>query len=267
MCKIEKFIMPKTGDSDKCEDMLVETEYFCAVIDGVTSKYDTSFDGKAGGRKAAEIIAKIIEGLDEKAEANTVFHLLNDALKKACEEYNVEVGKHLQACVIIYSKYYKEIWNYGDCTLMINGKEYRHEKAIDGILEGLRAFVIYSYLKDGGKPEELYKNDIGRDAILPYLKMQTAFANEKGYFGYPVLNGDKIVEESIIKYKVKTGDRVILASDGYPRLFPTLKESEEYLKKVLENDPLSICDNMQTKMTAKDNLSFDDRTYFSFTAE
>ena len=212
----EKFIKGKYPDESKCEDIIVDTPHFSAVIDGVTSKHGALIEGKTGGRYAAEVVAKTLDTLDEKADAYTAFSKINSAIKEACEKYSLELKKHLQACAIIYSKYRKEIWNYGDCALMINGKSYRHEKPIDNILGGLRAFVITSYLNEGGNPDDLYEKDIGREAILPYLKKQSDFANAEGYFGYPVLNGDKVVEEYILKYKVNVGDCVVLASDGYP---------------------------------------------------
>jgi glycerophosphoryl diester phosphodiesterase len=91
------------------------------------------------------------------------------------------------------------------------------------------------------------------------------FANTDDYFGYSVFDGMGINKNLIKIYTVKAGDHVVLASDGYPKLFDTLKESEEYLKWVLEIDPLSIKENKQTKMIKKGNISFDDRSYLSFT--
>ncbi len=57
---------------------------------------------------------------------------------------------------------------------------------------------------------------------------------------------------------------VVLASDGYPAICPTLDESEKELKRILDSDPLAICENIQTKMMVKGNLSFDDRAYLCF---
>lgn len=261
---IESFIKGKSPDESKCEDVIVKTDAFVAVIDGVTSKYEVLFDGKAGGRFAAETIAETIKGLDEKVTALQAFNAINDALIEKTKLYNAESGKHLQACAIIYSKYRKEVWNYGDCALMINGERYSHSKVIDDIMAGLRAFVIALYLKDGGNLDGLYSKDVGREAILPFAKNQTAFANEDGYFGYPVLNGTKINENYIKIYKVSEGDLVVLASDGYPKLFSTLEESEKHLEYILKTDPLSIGENMQTKLMVKGNISFDDRAYVSF---
>lgn len=56
---------------------------------------------------------------------------------------------------------------------------------------------------------------------------------------------------------------VVLASDGYPTLLPTLHESEEALAKHLATDPQNITDFVATKGLVEGNLSFDDRAYVS----
>lgn len=55
-----------------------------------------------------------------------------------------------------------------------------------------------------------------------------------------------------------------MASDGYPDLCETLRESEEKLKILLEKDPLMISIYKSTKGLQKGNTSFDDRAYISF---
>ena len=99
---------------------------------------------------------------------------------------------------------------------------------------------------------------------MPFLKKQSIFANKDGYFGYAVIDGTDINEMLIKAYSLTKGDRVVLASDGYPKLFPTLRGSEDYLAKVLKSDPLAINENKQTKMKSKESISFDDRSYLSF---
>lgn len=56
---------------------------------------------------------------------------------------------------------------------------------------------------------------------------------------------------------------VVLASDGYPTLLPTLRESEEALAKHLATDPQNITDFVATKGLVEGNASFDDRAYVS----
>ena len=46
---VERFIMGKSPNSEECEDVIVVGEHFYAVIDGVTSKFPTKYEGKAPG--------------------------------------------------------------------------------------------------------------------------------------------------------------------------------------------------------------------------
>jgi len=260
----ECFIQGKTGNPDVCEDMIVECAHFCAVIDGVTSKTGRLYDGKTGGRLAAELLAQEIRRFDPWETAISALEKLDLAVREVNRSNSKEPDTSVQACVILYSKARREVWNYGDCNCMINGAGVDHGKQVDDILGRLRALVIAAHLKQGGKEEDILQRDIGREAILPFLKLQSVFANDDSCFGYPVINGTGIREQFIKCYPVAVGDHVVLASDGYPKLFPTLKESEEYLQYILQADPLAYLENVQTKMLTKGNLSFDDRAYLSF---
>ena len=54
---------------------------------------------------------------------------------------------------------------------------------------------------------------------------------------------------------------IVLASDGYPFLYPTLEESEAALQHQRATDPLNVGEFQATKAFHPDNLSFDDRAY------
>ena len=261
---IESFVLGKKGEDESCEDIIVISENFYAVIDGVTSKFPVKYDGKSSGRYCAELLASAISSFEKNISAKEALQILNNTVKKAYGNMEITTENKMQACVIIYSKAMHQVFCYGDCQLMINGKYYDHSKRIDTLFEELRAFTIMTYLNEGGRESDLYEKDIGREAILPFLKKQSLFANKDGYFGYAVIDGTGINEDLIKVYNLNEGDMVILASDGYPKLFPTLSESEKYLAYVLSSDPLSIGENMQTKMKSKENISFDDRAYLSF---
>lgn len=62
------------------------------------------------------------------------------------------------------------------------------------------------------------------------------------------------------------GGDIVLSSDGYPRLFATLRESEDYLADVLAHDRLALKLNKQTKGCLEGQYSYDDRTYVRFRA-
>ena len=58
---------------------------------------------------------------------------------------------------------------------------------------------------------------------------------------------------------------IVLASDGYPFLAPTLAETEALLEAQRQNDPLNIGKFKATKAFVEGNNSFDDRSYIRFT--
>jgi len=63
-----------------------------------------------------------------------------------------------------------------------------------------------------------------------------------------------------------SGAVVILASDGYPELGPTLAASEAALEAVRREDPLCMSRFKSTKGFVDGQLSFDDRAYVRFIA-
>ena len=65
---------------------------------------------------------------------------------------------------------------------------------------------------------------------------------------------------------VSSPNEVVLASDGYPFLRPTLAESEAALAEQIANDPQNIHSFIATKGIVEVNKSFDDRTYIRFLA-
>lgn len=259
---IEKFIKGKKQDQSLCEDSLFVNDSFIAVVDGVTSKTDAEFNGKKGGRAAAE---KICEAISEFPDDIDVFEAVETMTRKTASLYdeNNKIGT-AAACVIMFSRQKNEIWCVGDCQCAVNGEVFLHEKEIDGIVSDMRALVIEIGRRKGMTDSELYQNDIGREFILPVIKEQHIFANAQGRFSYGVINGTPVHKKDIIIHKVKDGDEIVLASDGYPKLFGTLEESETYLKNEIKNNPFCDGDYRSTKGLNKNCDSFDDRTYIRF---
>lgn len=61
-----------------------------------------------------------------------------------------------------------------------------------------------------------------------------------------------------------SSSEIVLASDGYPFLKPTLAASEAALAEQIANDPHNIRSFIATKGIVEGNKSFDDRTYIRF---
>lgn len=261
---IESLIEGKTENEALCEDALLITDDFIAVVDGVTGKTNRLFNGVTGGKAAALKVCECVESFPCDIDYLSAIEKITEAVRSLYEE-NEPVGV-AAAGAIIFSKYRNEIWSVGDCRCSINGKVFTHEKEIDLLLSDVRSLVLESERRKGRSLQELKDNDVGREFILPILKCQHIFANTDGEFSYGVFNGDKVPESKITVYKVNSGDEIVLASDGYPYLKNTLAESERLLAEEIKNNPLCDGDFRSTKGLADGNKSFDDRTYIRFIA-
>ena len=82
---------------------------------------------------------------------------------------------------------------------------------------------------------------------------------------YSVIDGFPVAEAYV---RVLTLDfqpwEIVLASDGYPFLEPTLQDSEARLTQQRQSDPLNIGTFKATKAFVIGNQSFDDRAYIRF---
>jgi len=267
---VEKLIESKTMNQIDCEDGLFINENFVAVIDGATSKGEIVWDGKLGGRYIKDVIIETLSKLDEDMDAKEAFKMINDNIKISYKD-NYEIAKanpqeRLEASIIIFNRKKQEIWSLGDCQCMINNNLYIQEKKIDTVLSEVRSLYIKLSLLEGKTKEQIVEKDVGKEFILPILNKQTLFSNSNDpEYGFALLDGFDINFDDIKIYKVKKGDEIIFASDGYPELKNTLEASEIILEEMLKTDPLLINRFKSTKCLYKENKSFDDRTYVKFT--
>lgn len=215
---IEQFIEAKTGNPADCEDGIFASKDFIAVIDGVTSKGRQLWsDAKVkSGVYAKDTIMNALMKMPRNVTGEQAIKYLTEELKK---EYagNIpeDIKERLQAVIIIYSAHKKEVWIYGDCQCLVNKKHYQKEMATDIITTGARSLYMHMLLKEGKSIEELSQNDYGRQYILPLLEKQALFANADHEFGYAVLDGCRFNVKLLKKIKVKSGDKIVFASDGY----------------------------------------------------
>lgn len=262
---IEMFSSSKTGRKDDNEDLIYIDENFLAVFDGATSKSKGLWEGKTSGRLTVEIIAETIKSRFYKdIDCETAISMIQSSLCNFSKENSLK-EKEIFLCAsgVIYSVEKHQVWSVGDCQFSINGLVTSPTKEIDRLLSEVRSLAIRCLLLEGNTEEELLENDEARDWIMNILKRQYHLENEEGVYGFSVFSGKGTVKEfSVID--VPNGAEVIIASDGYPLLLPTLKESEEKLKEIVENDPLCYKQYLSTKGLVKGNQSFDDRSYLRF---
>ena len=252
----EQFICGKHTAAD-CEDGIVITNDFAAVIDGSTSKTPKRLDpSMKNGRFAMLLISEYIK---QMPAGYTMNDFCRDITLRIAEEYakrgiTEDMAEHpeerLTASAIIYSNNRKEVWMVGDCQAIIDGEYYDNSKPYEQEIAMQRAALI----KNGMSPKE------ARRAIEPQLiKAMLEGQNRQ----YAVIDGTPIY---IPGTRIVTASHcVVLASDGYPTLLPTLHESEEALAQHLTDDPQNITDFIATKGLVEGNVSFDDRAYIKLT--
>ncbi len=288
---IESSIIGKKSP-EACEDGMVVTDDFIAVIDGSTSKTPKHLNpDMKNGRYAMMLISEYIRE-ELKADAsvddfcqgvtayiyNKVYEMLGveERLKEHPEE-------RLTASAILYSRTRNEVWMVGDCQAIIAGKLYENGKPYEEKIARKRVELI----EQGLSPAE------ARKQIEPLLIKAMLSGQNQTYTvidGFPIYReGVKVVsvsDSSSVQDSVPASDSVpcsdsvsasgtipsssseiVLASDGYPFLKPTLAASEAALAEQIANDPQNIHSFIATKGIVEGNKSFDDRTYIRFSPE
>ena len=250
----EQFICGKHTAAD-CEDGIVITPHFAAVIDGSTSKTPLRLDASMKNGRFAMLL--ICDYIRQMAADSTMDHFCQGITHRIAEEYAwhgiaERMAEHpeerLTASAIVYSERRKEVWMVGDCQAIIDGKYYDNSKPYEHEIAMQRATLI----KNGMAPKE------ARRTIEPQLiKAMLEGQNRQ----YAVIDGTPIYMPGT--RIITVAHSVVLASDGYPTLLPTLRESEEALAKHLATDPQNITDFVATKGLVEGNASFDDRAYVS----
>jgi glycerophosphoryl diester phosphodiesterase len=266
---VEKFILSKKPDQSLCEDGYFISDDFVAVVDGASAKSGRLYDDKSAGRVAREYILKAIAGFRKNITAEKAVESMTNALAEFYKSKKIykEMLKNYQdrptASVIVYSAYRKELWLVGDCQAVADGIHIKNEKLVDKIADEARAYYLRLELQKGKTVEQLLKTDAGRKFIAPLLENQGIFQNckKKCEYCHGVIDGTEVPKQEIKVVKIDSTKNLILASDGYPKLFSTLAESEKYLAKVLKEDPLCIEIHKTSHALLEGYLSFDDRTY------
>lgn len=252
----EHFICGK-HTADDCEDGIVVSNDFAAVIDGSTSKIPTRLEpSMKNGRFAMLLISEYIKqipadySMDDFCRGITLRFAEEYDKRGITERMAEHPEERLTASAIIYSDCRKEVWMVGDCQAIIDGTYYDNSKPYEQEIAMQRATLI----KNGISPKD------ARRTIEPQLiKAMLEGQNRQ----YAVIDGTLIYMPGT--RIVKASHSVVLASDGYPTLLPTLKESEEALAKHLANDPQNIGEFVATKGLVEGNVSFDDRAYIKLT--
>lgn len=267
---IERFSESKTGDPSDMEDLILTTEHFAAVIDGATSKTSFKLEDRTTGQLAAQLVGRAIKGFSPDIRAATAVRTVTEQINQFYRARNLEEklenspAYRAIATAAIYSRHRREVWFVGDCQALVDDRKHiRAKRRVDKTLAQVRALATRLHLAEGKDPEGLQRGDPGREFIIPLLRRQSLLQNHPSDpFSYLCFDGFEIPLKKVRKLSLPDDvDQLVLATDGYPKLFPTLEETEEYLHEAIQQDPLCIGPLMGTKGLKPDNKSFDDRAY------
>jgi hypothetical protein len=268
---IEQFSQGKTGDDSLNEDKVVVTEYFIAVLDGVTSRRGQMLQGMTNGRFAAHTIAAEIARMPRNINARGAVDHLTERLRTHSEQVaaseNKAFGDSLRrpaAAMVMYSRLRREIWRVADPAFMIDGTVNEKTFPQEQNWCDLRRAYIHARLAKGETEDFLRDNDQTWELLSPMMAEFKNFTNYAGPFGYGVLNGAHVPDMHVEVYNADHAREIVLASDGYPRVFSTFEETERFLQYVVTEDPLMYRLYPQVKSVKKGYVSFDDRSYVRF---
>lgn len=266
---IEQATVAKS-DKAKSEDCIVVTDDFVAVIDGSTSKSPTRISRwRSNGRYAMQLISKYIKQMakDTSVEAfcrGVTGYVRSKYGKSQMERLALHPEERLTASCIVFSRMRRQIWMVGDCHCLVGNEYYSNAKPSEQAIAERRSGIAHAMI-DGGEAtvEQLLAHDTARERIVPLLIESMKGQNHD----YAVIDGFPIPMEHV---RVLTLDferwQIVMASDGYPFLRPTLQESEEALARQRAADPLNITYMKTTKGFYTGFNSFDDRSYIRFEA-
>ena len=282
LCEVkEQFILGKRGEPQGGGDRLILGPRFYGIIDAATEKFKYEWrvkDRSVTGEAAMAVL--LAENLTRSTDdLGAILNKTQHELQVAAHDSGItmgELGASPLAAFVLYDLYSGKLYLLGDCSdgfCSSHGfRDFCNERVVDRVAAEMRKRVIEERQWRG---EDLDGEDPGRQAIMPHLLEAVGLANadpsqfaptdqlygvEKSRLVYTVFDATSAVVPQEISIPPGTTG-LVLASDGYPKIFDTLADSESYLAHSLQSDPLRIGAHPSTKGVPKGGGSYDDRSY------
>ena len=269
---IESVTISKTGDEIGNCDALVINGSYIAVLDAYQARGWRAWENYPGGVFARRVLVEAIENFAPGLEAAEAFTLMHNALQERgakciADMEDDQIYAWPMSRVLIYSVDRQEIWRLGDSPFVVDGElnQPRNEALEAAAL--YRANVLTRFLAKERDLYDLVNSDIGRSAIIQTIAQEDQKADGvKALTANPAANLETILANVEI-FKVEIDQEVILATDGFPRILPTLDESTDWLMEEKDRDPLFIHDYKALRGWGEYDAGYDDRTYVRFIVE
>jgi len=247
----------------------VVTDNHVAVIDGSTSKALVQLrSDMRNGKYAMLLVREAIMEMDSDVSLAQFCQLVTAKIAEAYIRHGVGEGHlsthpedRLTASVCVFSLMRKEIWMIGDCQCLCNGILYENPKPHERPVAEHRSAIIRRMISSGTYTEEqLTVHDYARDQVVADIVESCHHQNKD----FSVVDGFPIALDKTLRIDASDVREIVMSTDGYPFLKPTLAESEAALAHQLSEDPLCYKSYLATKGRMQGNVSFDDRAYVRF---
>jgi hypothetical protein len=259
---VEQFVIGKHDDPGRCEDAVIVTGDFAAVVDGATDTSGALYGGVAGGLWAMRACVDAVESLPADIDAPGAVAAMTRTLARRVDP-GLPAASRPSASATVYSARRREVWQVGDVGFHhqdMAADAGRPRKLVDEIASCFRAAFVAAEAAAGHADPA--GSDAARTAVRAFISRQGVFRNAVGPYGYAGIDGRPVPVSLVVVHPVPDGvDELVLASDGYPRICPTLAESEALLARMLVQDPWCITVLKGTKGVAEGQISYDDRAY------
>ena len=253
---------------ETCEDGIVVTRSHVAVIDGSTSKTAIRINpAESNGRYCMQLVSQAIASLPAETSYQEFCTIATEAIASVYNRLHIEpdiIRQHperrLTCSAAVYSRHHRQIWLIGDCQCLVDGVLFENNKPQEAANAKKRSeYILSRHLT----AEDITKHDSGRDFIIGDIIRSMQGQNKT----YTVIDGTPIYMNGIKIIDVSKAREIVLATDGYPFLKPTLAESEAALRELLRQDPMLVTLYQATKGIMQGNCSFDDRAYLRVNCE
>ncbi|MBI4016905.1 MAG: hypothetical protein HY363_04395 [Candidatus Aenigmarchaeota archaeon] len=279
---IEQYLLSKTGNADGGEDRLVVGPNFYGVVDGATDKTGNNWGNaetpRKGGTVLADIAKKVLEDPNTPTKPDAIVEIINKDIAIVAQRAGIDlsiVNNRADVGFAVYVPLERAVYHINDCSFGFvnqNGlfEMHKKDKAVDKLTANIRATVIKWYEAQGYNPFE--KEDKGREFIMELLKRQPEIQNH-GFDNTSLWVGG--IPCCLVSYKTLNGlpttlditpvpldtVEVIIASDGFATIMPTLNDTLAILEKHLKQDPHCIDILKSTKGYNNRQKSYDDMSY------
>jgi hypothetical protein len=235
---IENFCEGKSKP-ELCEDRVVITSHFAAVIDGATSSAPLA-SGKPGGIVAAEAIAAVIHTMPAHITAKDFIKQATQAVFNATGDWPDESKNRPCAAVAVYSAHHQEIWRVCDCHIRLDETVHDGEIEAGRIPYTYRSAIVRAKIALGQTTIEAeQQHPVHQQPFWPFVEVQNIFTNHPtDPMGFGAINGLNVPEKFIEVFSTKGVKSIVLCSDGFFSPAPTLQDALKELERLRTEDPL-----------------------------